>query len=138
MSDEKFFDIKDFQKQFNLLVAENKKLTNLKERYVEHGNELVEITKLLREVDNRVTKLAKNIDPLLSVSRRKYARKLKPIKRQIFDLIQGGQQVTVSFIENTFPELEQSQIYNIINSVRNMGNVDTAKDGTKLRLFKRV
>ena len=131
------FNIKEFQKRFDEVVQENKKLQHLKERYISHSKEILKTVESLDEIKKDLKKMAEKLNPVVLVSGRAYIKSERMIQ-ELYDKLQNGVRVSVPLIQLTYPKLPQTTVYHIFRTLQKMPNVDVSVSGRSKTLFKRI
>lgn len=125
----KMTSLDEITKQIKTLVAENKRLSGLKERYIE-------IADKLDKIGDDLKSLARDIDPMKSVSRSYSSRVDYTDKLEsLYSMLQKGTQLTRAKISAIYPDLDYNNVSHILNKLKGMNHVNTAKDGNEIRLF---
>ena len=133
------FDIKNLNKELNALIKENKKLSNLKERYVEHGKRVLSLASRVEEINKELIYLAREIDPVLSTTTpRNGYTDLKPFVQECFDKIRQGTRLKTATIENLYPDLTRNQVYGISRKLEAMKLVGVTKKGKIKELYHKT
>ena len=130
--------LKEFQTQLKEVVEENEKLSNMKGRYVEYAQKLLEVGKNLRTIADELNNLSKEIDPVLTVRKRRKVlkkRKGKKILNELFDILMAGTNITMDFVTRTYTEINAKQAYYLLLKLSKLPGVQSTKDKGKLRLF---
>jgi hypothetical protein len=127
-------DVKNLVGQMNDVVNENKRLNNLKEKYIEHAATIKKISENLQEIKKQLDQLSILIDPVQSIKVKSPYRKMKPIIQECFELMRNGSQINREFLEKTYA-FDPFQSYRIIGKLRRLNNIHVAKDGVEIRLF---
>jgi len=136
MEDGKILDLNELKKQLGYVLEENKKVQFNKQQQVEYSNELIKIKEILTEQLRKIDNLANNLNPTIKLKiRHSNGINFKELSEAMYILMEKGTQITIELLTQTYPHLENFQVYNILNHLKKMPQVKQAKDGKKVRLF---
>lgn len=131
-------EIKEIGIKLKELADENKRLQDLRSRYVEHGKNLRTIIESTDNLKTMLKNLLSEIDPAVGISSMRGRKKtsLDSHREEFSNMLFAGTHITSALIESTYPDLAKSSVLKIMNSLKALPGVSRVKDGTKVRLFK--
>lgn len=126
----KKLDVVAFKRELDALIKENDRLNIIKTNYIQYA-----IT--LKSMGETLIKLAKEIDPVQTMTKNKVRILKKEYIKEFYNLLLNGTQITRKLIEATYPELDDSDLNYILTAIGLLPHVDKVKDGQCVRLFLR-
>jgi hypothetical protein len=129
-------DMNEFKKEFDALVEQNNRMQWLKEKYIEHAKDLIEISQDAKKLAENIENIARKIDPDMGHSFVKDKRiKMKEYIDEIYNIMKSGTQITSDFICKTYPVLNTKQVNYVTEVLKKLPSVNKVKDGRTLRLY---
>lgn len=122
-------NLKEVAKELEEIENENKRLRNLKERYIEFADRL-------DNLGNELKSIAKDIDPVQGIRSRSYSGiDYEPFVSEIAQKMREGVHVSTELIDKTYPDLTQSNRHYIWQLVQKLGGVQKRKDRRTVYLY---
>jgi len=123
-------DLSKFKQQFDSMIKENNRLNIIKTNYIQYA-----VT--LKSMGETLIRLAKEIDPIQTISGRKSKVSKKEYIQEFYNLLLSGTQITRKLIETTYSQLNEKEVNYILTAIKHLPRVERVKDGQCIRLFLR-
>ena len=121
----------DIENEIRELKEKALKWEHLKGRYIQ-------IAERLREIENLIKDLIKDVEPYQAIKSRKGKRNWQSIIEELYKAMEMGIGINKEYIEKTYPELTTPETNNLLSGkIRKMARVETAKNGRKTTYFIR-
>ena len=104
-------DLKIVQNQLNQLMAEQKRIEHVKERYIEFGKQVIVLAEQAEKLSKQLYELSEEIDPFaMSERRNKESFDVKSAVKECYDKCTAGQHFNKDSIRREYPELPENSI----------------------------
>lgn len=111
-------NVKDIVKKFETMAIENKRLSILREKYIE-------IAKGIDEHADALKVLAKGLDPMLDIYEKRTNENHAEKMQEMTEMLKNGHEITVKRIEQLYPHLKYHQARGIQEKLSSLPGTTT-------------